>query len=656
MRNGADAAQERYAAFISYSHADSSAARWLHRSLETYRIPRGAAGGERRRIGRIFLDRSELASAADLSDRIQEAMERSDALIVICSPAAAASRWVNEEVRRFRAMGRGRRIFCLIVDGDPAEREAPSPFPPALVSSDADGAPPVEPLAADIRPGKDSRIDARLKIASGLLNLPLDALKRRDLARRQRQLTVVAATSLVLLAIMGALTTAAIFARNEAERNAVTASRTADFLRGLFSAAAPASTGGREISVREMIDRAAADTAAAPALVDEPEVRARLLVTLADVYMTLGLPDRAHQLIAAAGATDIEDSTTRMQLLATEAQILLQRGDYAALAPVLDRAFDVMAKDVDSEALHGRQLLITRAQLSQSKGDVDGAERDLVAARQAALARTPPDMDGAVTALLAAAVLDIDNGKEARGAARMYRVIAERRRLGQPMHPDVLTAFNSLGGATARTGDPVGAERWFRRVLPLQQRLFGPDSLEVALTRSNLGRALVEQRRFAEAVVELEAARSRFLAEAGPRIDTLANLDDSRGLALAGLGRTAEARESFIAGLAVAQANAMPKAVELLVDRADLECGSGRVDEGLRLVAASRAELHRLALPEVWRRARIDIVEGGCLIAAGQSDRARPLLRAATPLVIDRWGLRSLFGTAATSRLAQVGR
>ena len=35
---------QRYSAFISYSHADTAVARWLHRALETYRLPKGLVG------------------------------------------------------------------------------------------------------------------------------------------------------------------------------------------------------------------------------------------------------------------------------------------------------------------------------------------------------------------------------------------------------------------------------------------------------------------------------------------------------------------------------------------------------------------------------------------------------------------------------------
>ena len=67
----------------------------------------------------IVRDRDELSSAADLSGKLKEALADSETLIILCSPEAARSKWVNEEIRHFRSLGRGDRIYCVIVDGDP---------------------------------------------------------------------------------------------------------------------------------------------------------------------------------------------------------------------------------------------------------------------------------------------------------------------------------------------------------------------------------------------------------------------------------------------------------------------------------------------------------------------------------------------------------
>lgn len=181
----------RYKAFISYSHQDESHATWLHRALESYRVPRrlvghkGQFGTVSGKLSPIFRDRDELSSATDLSEKITSALDESESLIVICSPASAQSHWVNEEIRLFKVFGRADRIFCVVVDGDPQSNEPGSAcFPPALLENE-DGL-KHEPLAADIRKWADGKGLAKLKLVAGILGIRLDELRRRELQRKRK--------------------------------------------------------------------------------------------------------------------------------------------------------------------------------------------------------------------------------------------------------------------------------------------------------------------------------------------------------------------------------------------------------------------------------------------------------------------------------------
>ena len=88
----------KYRAFISYSHADEAWARWLHKSLETYRLPKRLVGRDTEfgpvpeRLTPVFRDRDELATATSLGETLTRALQQSATQIVICSPAAAKSR------------------------------------------------------------------------------------------------------------------------------------------------------------------------------------------------------------------------------------------------------------------------------------------------------------------------------------------------------------------------------------------------------------------------------------------------------------------------------------------------------------------------------------------------------------------------------------
>ncbi|MEO8306981.1 MAG: toll/interleukin-1 receptor domain-containing protein [Pseudomonadota bacterium] len=117
---------------MSYSHRDERWASWLHKSLETYRVPKRLVGKESPhglippRFAPIFRDRDELATATNLGETLTRALDQSQFQIAICSMASAKSRWVNEEILAFKRLGRESRIFCLLVDGEPGSSQVPN--------------------------------------------------------------------------------------------------------------------------------------------------------------------------------------------------------------------------------------------------------------------------------------------------------------------------------------------------------------------------------------------------------------------------------------------------------------------------------------------------------------------------------------------------
>ena len=232
----------RYWAVLSYSHADIRWGRRLHRALEGYVVPRRLvgrptpAGPAPRRLRPIFRDQDEMGAGGSLSDRLKAALDKSDCLIVVCSPAAVGSPWVNEEIRRFKAERGEDRILAVIVAGEPfaSERagdEAQECFPKALRHRFADGE-RIEPIAADLRPGRDSLRAAVLKLVAGVLDVQLDELVQRDAARRNRQLVALTSVFGATAALMTTLAVAAIAERNEARRERSQAEGLVEFMIG----------------------------------------------------------------------------------------------------------------------------------------------------------------------------------------------------------------------------------------------------------------------------------------------------------------------------------------------------------------------------------------------------------------------------------------
>jgi tetratricopeptide (TPR) repeat protein len=221
----------KYWAFLSYSHADSEWAERLHRWLENFVVPRRLvghptlAGPAPRRFRPVFRDREELRASANLGERLTTALGNSAYLIVLCSPSAAQSAWVEEEVRQFKALHGEDRVLALIVSGTPnavavgadADLEC---FPLALrrrVSADGSVSDiEIQHSAADVRPGKDGPRRARLKLLSGMLQVDLDELVHRVARRRIEQSLALAAAAVAIAAIMTGLALNALVQRNRA--------------------------------------------------------------------------------------------------------------------------------------------------------------------------------------------------------------------------------------------------------------------------------------------------------------------------------------------------------------------------------------------------------------------------------------------------------
>lgn len=182
----------RYRAFLSYSHADEEAATRLHRAVERYVLPRRVqkAHALPRRLIPIFRDVDELAAASGLTTRLQDALDQSQWLIVLCSPAAAQSKYVNAEIEYFLQKHGTSRILCALAEGEP-----PECFPPALRALKE------EPLAADFRPGKDFEL-SKLKLIAALAGVDFTELRSREAQRRKRQ-QLIAASLLVGIGLGG---------------------------------------------------------------------------------------------------------------------------------------------------------------------------------------------------------------------------------------------------------------------------------------------------------------------------------------------------------------------------------------------------------------------------------------------------------------------
>jgi hypothetical protein len=201
-----------YDAFVSYSHAkDKPIAAALQSVVQKLGKP-----WYRRRALRVFRDDTSLSATPSLWPAIEQALGQSRYLILLASPEAAASPWVNKEVAYWLEHKGADTLLIAVTDGSLVWDNASNDFtsrdgttlPPALKGRFA-----AEPKWVDLaayRDGADKR-DARFTelaadFAAAIHGMPKEDLLSQEVKQQRRALRLAwsAAVSLLFLAVAAA--------------------------------------------------------------------------------------------------------------------------------------------------------------------------------------------------------------------------------------------------------------------------------------------------------------------------------------------------------------------------------------------------------------------------------------------------------------------
>lgn len=651
----------KYQAFISYSHADRKWADWIHKALETYRIPKrlreGRDGNDALdRIAPVFKDREELASGHSLSTAITTALDASRCLVVICSPHAAASRWVNEEVLYFHSTGRLERVFCLVVDGDPAApAEDPEDcFVPALRTSGAEPGEWIEPLAADVRVSGDGRSEARLKIIAGILGVGLDELKQRELQRRNRRLVMISSASVVGMALAAVLTTATLLARQEAERQkeiaereAATANQTTEFLVDLFSVVDPSEARGRSVTAHEILE--VGRRRIVTGLEDQPVVRRRLMTTMGRVYTGLGIYDTALELLQ----SPTTESPT-MEERVTLAHAFYMHGDYEEAIgeyQIVTQAYDSLLEadrnwsQTYSNAFGGlANALIDVDQLQEAERNATQAislDRDTWGEAHAQYAKN--------LGILASVLLFMGRLEESEAAYRQS-LDAHVSSLGAD-HPLAIRAVSNLATVLYLQNDHDSALAYYEQALPEYRIIYGDGHPETASLLNNIGRIYLLQREFKKARTLLDESVAIDRALGRDRHADLVFSINSLAIAEVGSGNSPRAMQLYDEGIRLASDSQHEMLGPLIANRVDQQCSEAFDAAVFPALQSARQSVRANFGAQSWRLAVLDSIEGFCRVQAGQAPEGRKLMETALKALHERWGEGLLYTAAARERL-----
>ncbi|MEZ6084780.1 MAG: tetratricopeptide repeat protein [Phycisphaerae bacterium] len=315
-----------------------------------------------------------------------------------------------------------------------------------------------------------------------------------------------------------------------------------DFLNQILYAADPARYGGREMTVREALDEAAAhiDEFAT----DTPAIKATIYLAIGKTYDRVGAYREATHHLKAAYELRNElfgpDDERTMECVSLYGQNLYLAGQDELGEELLTKSIEQLRKGDPPNYEHlGRQLcslgriykrsakydlakptLRESIEFHRKRGPDAGGladslmelgavlSRDAVYDEAEALQREALDiqrrMHGSDSAYvggtLSTLAVTLKRRNKLDEAEAMFREALANLSLNHgPEHPSTLTAMINLGGLLAERGEHKQAESIFREALPLMREAHGDDSFHVGIACAKLADVLRRQDKLEEA-------------------------------------------------------------------------------------------------------------------------------------------------------------
>jgi tetratricopeptide (TPR) repeat protein len=384
----------------------------------------------------------------------------------------------------------------------------------------------------------------------------LPVLARKDTAGYRlgkfvrRHKAGVAAVAAVLLLILGFSVTVTLLLR-KAERERDRAGAVSKFLEDLFTVPDPASSRGKTITAREVLDRGRKQIAGERQVA--PETRAALMETMGRVYRSLGLYDPARSLQEESlrirrqtlGPDHLDVAANEINL----ALVLQNLGEKAESEVLTLHALKILRRLGATATLEYAAGLNNLGGLLAERGEHAGAEalfREALSLKQ----RIPGGDEEVARAYNNLGYLLYRKGDVAAAEPLLRKGLAMRRKLlGSEPHPDVADSLNNLASLLETKGEWAEAEKLYREALVMRRKLFDGRGTKVAQSLSNLAFILLAEGRPAEA----EPFTREALSITPPNHPNRAVFLRHLAAALVGQGKGREAEQPAREALAIFQ-------------------------------------------------------------------------------------------------------
>ncbi len=477
------------------------------------------------------------------------------------------------------------------------------------------------------------------------------AYRLHRLVQRNLLVSMVAGLAAAIIVVGGAWMTLQLaqerdYARDQAQRAEAALAETEvalvrarslrDFLVGLFRAS-EAGLPREELPETEALLEQGARRALESEVIPDAE-RFGMLLTLAEVYMTLGRNDQVEPLLQAGVELAQRHADRRPEDLS---RALSLQGYMAMAANEAERAESLFleAETIADRSPRARDAWVhartRRAWLSWRMGQVEPALSLLEPVRKLITGddRNVVQPATRLQALNALASIHHSNGDLEQSLGYREQSVAMARRLNGDESRGHAVALGNLAGLQITLGRFDAAEQSLRRVLELYDRIFDRPVVLRASAYGSLAKLLAFTGRDDEALAALDTSTREWAKAEDKEPEQYAWRDYHFGRMLLRLERPSEARVSLQRAIERFDAKEGPPAHAPMMPRAWLariECREGDIDSGRALLA----EMEAWGEPEITSL-RADVLESraACLLAGGEAEAAIEALERSLELV-----------------------
>lgn len=348
-------------------------------------------------------------------------------------------------------------------------------------------------MAADPEQRYDSANALRDDISRHLQGQPVSA--RRSTRRYRlgkfvnRNRVGVAASAVILVAVLAGLA-GTIHQARIASMEAAKAMEVRDFLVGLFEFSAPDIAQGREITVREMLDRGAERIRGE--LVGQPEIQADMMATAGDIYRRLGQGETAGEMLGNAlemrlhlhGPDHLAVADVRHYL----GQLYADQGHAEQAEAYLVEARDLRRRHLGAGHPAVADTLLALSAVYWRAGRREEAEpvmREVLAIYRQSLPEHDPRIHRALRGL---AAMQHNRGELDQAEASYRHIIDTLRYHYGDVHSEIASSLHNLGFIEHARGHHAEAEALLRESLAIKLQIYGEGHPELVTTLAAIGR------------------------------------------------------------------------------------------------------------------------------------------------------------------------